>query len=36
MVRRAVQMVRRAERLDELEPLLAFFAGFVFDPVVVQ
>lgn len=36
VVRRAVQMLRREERLDELEPLLAFFAGFVFDPMVVQ
>lgn len=36
IVRRAVQMLRREERLSELEPLLAFFAGFVFDPVVVH
>ena len=36
VVRRAVQMLRREVRLDELEPLLAFFAGFVLEPMVVQ
>ncbi len=36
MVRRALQMLRTNEQLSELEPLLAFFAGFVLETRLVQ
>lgn len=36
VVRRALQMLRTNEQLSELEPLLAFFAGFVLETRLVQ
>lgn len=36
VVRRAVQRLRDDEQLNELEPLLAFFAGFVLETRLVQ
>ncbi|MCL1468114.1 DUF4351 domain-containing protein [Argonema galeatum] len=36
MVRRALQLLRTNEQLSELEPLLAFFAGFVLETRLVQ
>lgn len=36
VVRRAVQRLREDEQLNELEPLLAFFAGFVLETRLVQ
>ncbi len=36
MVRRAVQELRKDETLNELEPLLAFFARFVLESKVIQ
>ncbi|MDZ7958119.1 MAG: Rpn family recombination-promoting nuclease/putative transposase [Aulosira sp. DedQUE10] len=36
IVREALQVLRRQEQLDELEPLLAFFANFVLDSRLVQ
>ncbi|MEP0850136.1 hypothetical protein NC991_06945 [Funiculus sociatus GB1-A4] len=36
VVRRAVQCLRDDEQLNELEPLLAFFAGFVLETRLVQ
>lgn len=36
VVRRALQVLRTNEQLSELEPLLAFFAGFVLETRLVQ
>ena len=36
IVRQALQMLRMQEPLNELEPLLAFFASFVLDSQLVQ
>ncbi|WP_030007535.1 transposase [Picosynechococcus sp. NKBG042902] len=36
LIREAVHQLRQEERLDELEPLLAFFASFVLDLPLVQ
>jgi len=36
IIKKAVQLLRQNERLQELEPLLAFFATFVVDPNTVR